>query len=79
VRLRPVAVAGPRELVHGERESFSDRPLHGSPIRVPCRAAAPPGGVTLSRQATEFSDQVLTGDPALDHPAQRLTGVLIDD
>jgi hypothetical protein len=33
----------------------------------------------LSRQATEFTDQVLTGDTALDYPGRRLTGVLIDE
>jgi hypothetical protein len=39
---------------------MTSRPLHGGPIRIACRTAAPPGeGVTPSRQATDFTDQVV--------------------
>src|SRR5277367_6559557 len=66
VRIRaaaPVAVAGP---VNGPRRTRSlVTPQHRRE------------GVTLSRRATESTDQMRTGDTALDHPARRLTGVLL--
>lgn len=36
-------------------------------------------GAALAGQAIQFTDQVLTGDAALDHAAQAFAGVLIDD
>ena len=35
--------------------------------------------MTLGGQTIKFADQVLAGDVAINHPAEALAGVLIDD
>jgi hypothetical protein len=60
----------PRSRVsHGAASQFG--PVVTAQHRRECAA--------LGGQAVEFSDQVLAGDAALDHPAETFAGVLVDD